>query len=87
MDEGGSGFVRQPDVHRVTTTKTGLMNAITTTRPRSRLPVLADQHSRHRWIKSVQAALLTGLLCLVLIGIKGTLLALIGGGSTTDSGR
>ncbi len=87
MDEGGGGFVRQPDVHQVTTTKTGLMNTITTTYPRSRLLVLADQHSHHRWIKSVQAAFLTGLLCLVLIGVTGTLLALIGGGSTTGSSR
>ena len=35
----------------------------------------------------MQAAFLTGLLCLVLIGVTGTLLALIGGGSTTGSSR
>lgn len=82
MDEGGGGFVRQPDVHQVTTTKTGLMNTIATSRPMSQELAPVGESLRRRWLKNILTAALAGVLWLVLIGVTRTVSALITGGST-----
>ncbi len=86
---GWWGITHQPDVPRATITQSGVMTAMTTSRPTSQGLTRAGEYSGRRWLKTVLTALLTGVLCLclVLIGVTRAASALITGGSTDAGSR
>ena len=58
------------------------MTAITTSRPTSQALTPDGESLGRRWLKSLLATALAGILCLVLIGVTRTASAFITGGST-----